>query len=395
MLAMKRREFLKKSALVTGSLYVPQFLHGTKLSVGLPARLVIIQLSGGNDGLNTIVPYRNDRYHQLRPTIALPDKDIISLDDELGFNAKLPGMANLVQRGELLVINGVGYPNPNRSHFRSMDIWHTASDADQYLNSGWLGRYLDANCQSISDAIEADDSLSLILKGQEKSGLAINNPAEFYRTSNSPFYKELTRISPQEEQNQQLNFLYKRLIETQQSAAYVFEKYKIGQVKTTFPDTQIGKRLKDIARFINSGLDSRLYFVNHGGFDTHANQVPVQNRLLGQFDEATAAFINELKTTDAFNNTLLMVFSEFGRRAGQNASNGTDHGTANPVFLIGRNLKNSGIYNPYPSLSKLDNNGDLIYSTDFRSIYATILENWLQVKPETILPGKFTRLKVI
>ena len=358
-------------------------------------RLVVIQLSGGNDGLNTVIPYRNDNYYRLRPTLSMAGKTAVKINDTLGFNNNLVEMSNLLQKGELSILNGVGYPNPNRSHFRSMDIWHTAADANNYENTGWLGRYLDNNCQNLTDALEISDSLSLALKGKNRNGLAITNPAEFYRSSNSPFFNELNNENKLPEDGSNLNYLYKSIADTRQSAAYVFEKYKSKKATITFPDTRLGKQLKDVARFIGSGIESRVYYVNHTGFDTHANQVPVQNRLLRQMDQAIDSFVRELKILNAFDNTLIMVFSEFGRRPAENGSQGSDHGTANPVFIIGNQLKQPGLYNPLPSLTDLDKNGDLLFSIDFRRTYATILKNWLQVSSKPILKGDFSGLGFI
>ena len=392
---MERRTFIKSSLLASTSLLVPRFLQAStfRLSSTTNKKLVIIQLSGGNDGLNTVIPFRSDNYYKLRPNLAQAKGSILEVNDDLGLNKSLTNMNRLYQDGMLSIVNGVGYPNPNRSHFRALDIWHSASNANEYINTGWLGRYLDSYCEGLVPAIEVDDTLSLAMKGEVLQGLAVSNPNRFYRTSKDPFFDALgSSTNKVTLGDSNLDYLYKTLVNTQSAAGYIFEKSKLYTPKASFPSTALGGKLKQTAQFINARLDTKVFYVEHGGFDTHAGQINTQSRLLGQLDEALAAFIQELQNGNSLDDTLVMVFSEFGRRVKENASGGTDHGTANSIFVIGSKLNTPGLVNPYPSLENLDDNGDLIFNTDFRDVYATLLEGWMGADSHKVLGNSFSNL---
>ena len=399
---MKRRDFIRNSALVSGAFMVPAFLKPfeamAKSELSGFKNLVIIQLSGGNDGLNTIVPYGNDIYYQKRNTIAINKTDIITLDDMQGLNPNLSALKELYDQGWMSIINSVGYPNPDRSHFRSMDIWQTASDSNQFLTSGWIGRYLDSNCQTCKSpytAIEVDDTLSLAMKGAKMKGIAVQDPGKLYQTTREPFFKDLAHDHASDDLNEDnLGYLYKTMIETYSSADYIQNTSKTYKVTADYPATQLGNQLKTISKFINSGLQTRVYYVSLSGFDTHVGQVNQQSRQLKVYADAVAAFVKDLKQTGKLDDTLVMSFSEFGRRVEQNASNGTDHGTANNILIYGGKLKKAGIYNPAPNLSTLDN-GDLKYEIDFRNVYATLLDKWLDVNNSQVLTKNFNGLSFI
>ena len=395
---MKRRDFLKSSALASTSMMVPDFLKGITgnfASTRTGKILVVVQLSGGNDGLNTIIPFRNDIYYQNRPSLSIKKEEVLKVSDSLGFNPSMIGLRNLYNEGMMSIINNVGYPNPDRSHFRSMDIWHTASDSNEYLSTGWLGRYLDSNCigcQTPHHALEVDDTLSLSLKGIEKSGFAMSNPTQLKKTTDNKFLKAVTK-NYHHNQEENVEYLYKTLIDTQASADYLYEKSKVHQSKTQYPNTPFAKDLKQIAELITADSGIKIYYINLGGFDTHVNQKNQQARLLKNYSEGMQAFVTDLKHNRLLDDTLIMTFSEFGRRVKQNASNGTDHGTANNLFLMGGDLKKPGFYNAAPDLTNLDN-GDLIYQMDFRRIYATILEEWLEASPAQILGKQFDKILI-
>jgi uncharacterized protein (DUF1501 family) len=396
---MKRRDFLRNNVLASSLLFVPNFV---KAFEGMDTRflgnkkLVIVQLAGGNDGLNTIIPFRNDIYYRNRPEISISKSSIIKATDELGFNENLAPLKNLYDRGFLTIINNIGYPNPNRSHFRSSDIWQTASDPNEYLNSGWLGRFIDSYGVKAYSGIELDDSLSLIMKGNTLNGIATKNPAILFRNTQAPYFKKiLDRQNDKHLSEHNLGYLYKTMVEAESSAKYIFENSKTYKNKTEYPNTPFGKQLKTTAQFINSNLESKVYFVSMGGFDTHANQKNKQNRLLKIYSDSMEVFVKDLDQNDAFKDTVILTFSEFGRRVKQNAASGTDHGAANNLFIIGKNLKKQGFYNEDPNLSQLDSNGDLKYSIDFRSVYATILDKWLEVDNKKILNRSFDKLKFI
>ncbi len=381
------------------ALFLPKFVSGFNLldqAIATGKKIVIIQLSGGNDGLNTIVPFRNDIYYQKRPSLAQQKNNLIGITDEIGFHESLIAHSDLYHNGELCVINNVGYPNPNRSHFRATDIWHTASDANEYLQSGWIGRYLDVSNSKSLDAIEVDDTLSLILKGEETDGIATKNPHLFFRSTQAPYFKKVVAHHNDAHLSEHnLGYLYKTMVTASSSAKYMYETSKTFTTKTTYPNSEFSKQLKQVAQFINSGLQTKVYYASLGGFDTHANQTNKQKRLLSVYDEAMAAFIKDLKQEDSFKDTLILTFSEFGRRVQQNAANGTDHGTANQVFLIGNQLKKPGFYNPMADLSNLDENGDLKYEIDFREIYTSILNNWLDIDAHKVIRKSFSGLNVV
>jgi uncharacterized protein (DUF1501 family) len=389
---MKRRNFIQLSTLATTAMMVPNFLRATGSLISANGKkLVIVQLSGGNDGLNTIIPFRNDIYYKSRPTLAIKEDKVIKLNDELAMNDAMLGMKDLFDEGMLTIINNVGYPNPDRSHFRSMDIWHTASDSSDYINTGWIGRYLDATCAGCSkpySAIEIDDSLSLAMKGQNVNGLALHDVNLFYKmVKDAEAFNKPGFNTP----NDELSYLYKTLAETSSSADYLYQKSNIYHSKAAYSNNGFAKDLKTISELIISGVDASVFYTSLGGFDTHVNQQNAQATHLKELSEGLNVFVNELKTNNRFNDVTIFVFSEFGRRVSQNASNGTDHGTANNVFVISPNLKKPGIFNETPDLSQLDQ-GDLIHRIDFRQVYATLLNKQLCADDEKILGRKFEQL---
>lgn len=384
---------------------IPHFLKAYELQTlgQMPTSngkiLVIVQLSGGNDGLNTVVPYRNDVYYRERPTIAIRTEKVLTLNDEIGLHPAMLPLKALYDDGLVTVINNVGYPNPDRSHFRSMDIWQTASDSDQYVNTGWVGRYLDAACagkaQQPFRTIEVDDTLSLAMKGDKLNGLAILDPKKLYNQTRSGLVTGLSKAhTTDSHEPESVAYLYKTLAETVSSAEYVFDKTKVARTAATYPNHELGNRLKTVSQLIQAGVETSVYYVSISGFDTHINQPGQQERLLGQYAEAVGAFMADLKTAGRQNDVLLMTFSEFGRRVKQNASNGTDHGTANNVFLIGGGLPAKRVLNEAPNLTKLTD-GDLTYSVDFRQIYATLLHDYLGANDVAILGRKFDGVKIV
>ncbi len=397
---MDRRSFIRHSGLATGMLFVPSFLKSFELSpIGFGHKcVVIIQLSGGNDGLNTIVPFTNDVYYQKRPKLAIPPKSVISLNAELGFNPAMQALKEVYDQGYMGIINNVGYPNPDRSHFRSMDIWHTASGADEYLSSGWVGRYLDSDCAGCThnyNAIEVDDTLSLAMKGQFNKAIAVKDARQLYNNTREPFFKDIVSETDRAMlSDDNLGYLYKTMIETSSSADYIFQTSKTYKNNFDYPKSDFANQLKTISTFINSGLSTRVYYVSLSGFDTHVGQSAKQDKLLKTYAEGIAAFVNDLKKNNNWNDTLLMTFSEFGRRVEQNASEGTDHGTASNVFVFSGSLKKNGIINSGPDLSNLEE-GDLKFQVDFRSVYSEILGSWLQANSQQILGKSFEMLGFI
>ena len=358
-------------------------------------RLVIIQLGGGNDGLNTFVPYEDDRYYAARPRLAIPKQDILKLTDTQGLHPALAPLQRWYTDGTMTLLNSVGYPNPNRSHFRSMDIWQTASSSTEYKQTGWLGRYLDAACQHSHEVIEVGNGLELALKGDSRSGLALQDPQQLQRATADPYFAQALAQQRAAEAGSPQQFLYKTLSDTRQSANYLAQQAKrVPRSKGDFPKTPLGRQLQLIARLLAAGADTKVYYTAHTGFDTHARQHNAHQRLLGQYAEAVDAFLQELKAIGWLDRTLVLTFSEFGRRVAQNASLGTDHGTANNLWLFGGKLKRPGVFNAPPDLADLDA-GDLKYQLDFRSIYATLLADWLRTDAEAILGEPFARLDLV
>ena len=291
------------------------------------------------------------------------------------------------------MLNAVGYPNPDRSHFRSMDIWQSGSGSEQVVSTGWLGRYLDsscADCQRPYNALEIDDTLSLALKGRQRKGLAMKTPDKFHQLTQN---RLLSRVSKEADSGhqEQVDYLYKTLAETASSADYLYDKSKIYKSTVTYPNSDFGKNLKTTAELINSGVESRVFYLALSGFDTQVRQHEQQQRLFTDLGDGLAALADDLRQHDQWNNTLVLVFSEFGRRVGQNASNGTDHGTANNVFLAGGALAKKGVINNAPDLANLDQ-GDLRHQIDFRSIYASVLNDWLGADDAAILGSGFERM---
>jgi len=397
---IKRKQFIQIGSLATASLMLPKFLKAFEGRTMVPLGnkvVVILQLSGGNDGLNTVIPVRNDLYYKARPRLGITKEKALSLTSEVGLHPALTGFKELYDDGSLGIINSVGYPNPDRSHFRSMDIWHTASQSSEYWNNGWVGRYLDAQCKGCdkpTQAIEIDDILSLALKGDNLKGIAVKDPKRLYGTANEKFFKEVMKNHVDEKGEQPADYLYKTMAETLSSADYIFQQSKMHPSKADYPKTDLGNSMKTIASLIFSEINTKVYYVSLGSFDTHINQDAQQQRLFTEMNDAVKAFIKDLKANNRFDDVMLFTFSEFGRRVQQNASNGTDHGTANNMFLISGGLKQKGLINPLPDLADLDE-GDLKYKVDFKNVYATILNKWLKADDKTILSKQYEYLNFI
>lgn len=398
---IKRRQFIQAGSLATASFLVPKFLKAFEGNTAVPPGnkvVVILQLSGGNDGLNTVIPIRNDIYYKSRPVLGVAKNKALSLTDEVGLHPALTVLRDCYDDGSLGILNNVGYPNPDRSHFRSMDIWQTASNSNEYISSGWLGRYLDAQCSGCdkpTQALEIDDVLSLALKGEQKNGLALKDPKRLYGISNERYFKEVLKQHNNDHHDEQpVEYLYKTMSETLSSADYIFKESRLHPSAADYPKTELGQSFKTIASLIFSDINTKVYYVSLGSFDTHVNQQAQQQRLFTEMSDALSIFVNDLKKNNRFNDVLLFTFSEFGRRVSQNASGGTDHGTANNMFLVSGGLKQKGILNPMPDLSDLDQ-GDLKYSIDFKDVYATVLNKWLGANDEQILGRKLNYLNFL
>jgi uncharacterized protein (DUF1501 family) len=434
-----RRDFLRTSVLGGALAYtVPLFLEKTFCCLDTMAAastgqitsgkdgtiLVVLQLAGGNDGINTLVPYGDDTYYKVRPRIALPKTEILRISDYAGLHPKLTGLHDLYSQGHLGMVQGVGYPNPNRSHFRSTEIWQTASDEDKNESQGWLGRYFDNCCQGSDPS-----SVGVAIGGQtpqafaspSPKGVAFNNPEQFrymseaasdpgsadmfMRQMNQPADSSHSSLSensggsigmlsgPSDDDGSTVEFLQRTALGAQMSSDKILAITRKTKSTVNYPLTQLGNSLNLVARLIAGGMPTRVYYVSQGGFDTHANQLPSHERLMTDLSAATSSFVQDLKAQGNFNRVLMISFSEFGRRVSENASGGTDHGAAAPLFVLGGGVK-PGLYGNYPSLTDL-HDGDLKFSTDFRSVYATALEKWLGAPSEMVLGKKYPLLPFI
>ena len=398
---IRRKEFLQISSLATASLMMPKFLKALETDAAVPPGnkvVVVVQLSGGNDGLNTVIPVRNDIYYKSRPRIGVQKDKALSLTDEVSLHPALISLKALYDEGHMAILNNVGYPNPDRSHFRSMDIWHSASQAGEYWNNGWIGRYLDAQCQGCdkpTQALEIDDVLSLALKGEQNNSSAVKDPRRLFGTANEKYFREVNRNFHSDHHDEKpVDYLYKTLSETLSSADYIFKQSRLHPSAGSYPNTELGKGLKTIASLIFSDINTKVYYISLGSFDTHVGQEAQQERLFTQLSDAVQSFTDDLKKNGRMEDVLLFTFSEFGRRVAQNASNGTDHGTANNMFLISGGLKKKGLLNAMPDLEDL-NQGDLKYNVDFKNVYATVLENWLAADSGKILKAHYDTLDFI
>lgn len=370
---MNRRNFLTLTGTFTGgALLLPDFLHafGSQQNLVIGDQCVVfVQLNGGNDGLNTFVPFDNPLYYDLRPQIALSKDAVIGKNKGMAFHPALKGFAEMQQNGDLSVIQNVGYPEPNRSHFRSQEIWQTASDSNKYINEGWLGRYLDLQCKDHQPTagINLDSIDNLSLKGLEPNSITVKNPNVF-KTKNQK--EEAGTLSD----NPQLDFVRKIANSVTEGSDEIQKALAKSTAEISYPKTGLATNLAWIARLIKGNLNSKVYYTSLNGFDTHDNQLAVQNNKLTELNDALFSFYTDLKRASLMQNVTIVVFSEFGRRVKDNGK-GTDHGTAAPMFIIGGNNRGKIIGNN-PNLSDLDQ-GDLKYETDFRSVYASLLQKKL------------------
>lgn len=388
--------------------------------------LVVLQMAGGNDGLNMVVPYGDDAYHVARPRLAIPADQILKVNNYVGLNPKLSGLKSLYDEGHLAVIQGVGYPNPNRSHFRSTEIWQTASDADQAESEGWLGRYFD-NCCSGADptvGVAIGEETPQAFAAKTPTGITFSRPEQFRFRSSQPangqmsaeemFFRQLNESGASEETGPAaanegasigaipgkvknnmgtLDFLERTALDAQMSSDKVLAIARKYKSTVTYPQGPLAASLNIIARMIAGGLATRVYYASQGGFDTHAGELNAHPRLMGYFNDAVAAFVADLKQQGNFDRVLLMTFSEFGRRVQENANGGTDHGAAAPMFVLGGAVK-AGLFGKYPSLTDLDR-GDLKFNTDFRSVYGTVLDRWLKAPSQLVLGKRFPNLGIV
>lgn len=408
-MSTSRRKFLASVSAVTGGLvslspFAPAFLSQSA-ALGAERRgekvLVVVQLTGGNDGLNTVIPFKDDCYRQARPSLVQGEGSLLKINGELGLHSSLTGFGKLLEANQLAILQGVGYPNPNRSHFESMDIWHTARTELGDRTSGWLGRSLDA--QRVAG--KADSSLALhlghevqplALLGREEQTPSIRSLEQFKLDTAGSETRRLLIESALQPTRTSENDLLKFVTARSTSALEVSRRMESAALKYTtsvkYPGSGLAEKLKQIATLIDAGLTTRIYYVSLDGFDTHSDQAGAHSALLGELGGALAAFTEDLAGHGHLDRVATLVFSEFGRRVKENSSRGTDHGAAAPAFLVGSKVK-PGLLGQHPDLSELDD-GDLKFHTDFRRIYATLLSKWLGWPDEVGLGGKFEAMEL-
>ena len=404
---MNRRDFLKNASRGGAGFALGGFMtraYGRAEAVGPMAAaalsqtdrvLVIIRLNGGNDGLNTVINFENDAYYQARPGVHIKKEDALKLTDLQGLHPQLTGFKELYDEGQLMVVQGVGYPNPNRSHFRSTDIWMTASDADEFLTHGWLGRYLETQLSGSPDAlpehplaVDIGPVLSLALLGKNGAmGIALRNPRQFvYLVERGNKIIEDNQIPTPA--GYELDFVRRINFESLRYSAQVQDAASQSANRVAYPDNSLADKLSLVTRLIAGGLKAKVYLVSQGGYDTHANQINRHDVLMRDLDASVAAFVQDLREHQLQDRVLGMSISEFGRRVKENGSAGTDHGTSAPMFFFGPSI-NASVVGADPNFDRVDNRGDFFYDYDFRQVYASVLNQWFAVS-ENVLSNIFS-----
>ena len=383
---MHRRDFIKAVSAL------PLVLPAAGASAQAPASpyrnlLVLVELKGGNDGLNTVVPYADETYYALRPRLAIVRDQVLQLDERAGLHPGLEPLLSLWQAGELAVVQGLGYPSPNLSHFRSIEIWDTASKADQYLEEGWLTRTF--RHAPVPRAFAAD---GIVIGAHDLGPLAGVGPRVIALADTERFLQQARLAAPREQTG---NAALRHLMRVEHDIVQAAQRLNTGHVLATeFPRTGFGAAIRTAAQVVAARAGVATVKVSLNGFDTHSNQAATHARLLQALAQGLIALKQALVELGRWETTLVMTYAEFGRRPRQNLSGGTDHGTAAVHFVAGGRVK-GGLYGPLPALDRLDGNGNLPFAVDFRELYATVLERWWGVDSAAALNGRFRPLDLI
>jgi len=412
---MTRRRFLR-TGVVGGALAatLPSFLDQTllRLEAAETSRnvqrphgkdapiLILLQLAGGNDGLNTLIPLGNDDYRRARPRLGAVESKALKLEGDLGFHENLDGLKALYDDGLLSIVQGVGYPNPNRSHFRSTEIWHTGDPASEKGSDGWVGRFFDNQCQGMAPetGISLTNAPPQAFQGPSSLGITFRNPNQFTFDDDVDMMAGAS-VGPatgrvREQKDAPLHFLERTHLDAHVSSDQLHDTLKKTKTPQGFPKTRLGRDLELVSRLIAGGMSTRIYYLSQGGFDTHANQMGSHARLMRELGDAQKAFWAEMKRQRNTERVRMLVFSEFGRRVAENGSQGTDHGAAAPVFILGGKGK-AGLHGDMPSLAPNDlHRGDVKHHTDFRQVYATLLEKHLKAPSAAVLGKRWDRLTI-
>lgn len=403
-----RRELLKRGGLIAVGLAAPSWLstiaradvlrQAKGRAIDPDCVLVVCQLSGGNDGLNTVVPYADPKYYTLRPTLGIPESQVLRINEKLGFHPSLQGLHELFQAGKVAVVQSVGYPKPNRSHFKSMEIWQSASP-DTSLRYGWIGRHFDA----VAARSKLNPVVALGLSTEKPRALSAKvasipcfaSLADIQSMVGDPDSERMLRQiqGAEDASNADARVVQQANRSALDAMAMLRDKLAGYTPKESYGADAFGQGFKQIAQLVATSPMTRVVYFSSGGFDTHARQADQHARLLKQFGDAVLAFQREMEAVGRDKKVVVLVFSEFGRRSYENASGGTDHGAAAPLFLVGTPVK-GGLYGPLPDLENL-NDGDLKFAIDFRQVYATTLDAWLGGDSQAVLAGKFEPLPVL
>lgn len=425
---LTRRNFVKIGGVMTmAGAMAPSFVARTLSATasGLPTSqraVVVVQLTGGNDGLNTVIPYADDTYYSVRPTIGIPKAQVLTLDNQLGLNPAMKGLKDFYDAGQLAVVRGVGYPNPNYSHFRSMEIWQSG-DPDKIVQSGWMGRYLDSlvnasgsNSRDVGRlgmnigssgqgggaplAMWTEKTVVLSYNGAQSFRFIADNSAANDRDAQLAAAKKIYSVATG---NDVADYIRNAALDALSASDQIDKIAANYKTSVTYPNTPFASRLKNIAQLLSSDFGARIFYVaTDGSFDTHFNenqpgdgQVGYHSHLLGNLSDGLSAFYKDLAEKNLADNVMTVTFSEFGRRVAENGSRGTDHGSAEPMFVIGgTGAVKGGLYGTQPSLTDLDN-GNLKVQVDFRSVYSTILKNWMGADPTAVVGGNYPLLNFV
>lgn len=424
-----RREFLstglKGVGLLAASTFVPAFVTRTAAATGAArdaSILVVVQLSGGNDGLNTVVPFADDLYAKARPTLRLPADQTLKLNDQLGLHPAFAPLRGEYDAGRMAIVQNVGYPNPNRSHFRSMEIWHTAADDTKPRElEGWLGKYFDAQCSGTDPArrpgeigVSFGKVMPQAFRNRSNVGLAVNDPNTFQWNPSgdtATFAKVQERVfekinKPAAGGNQMaaaggitgnepatIDFLRHTAMNAVVAGDSMRAILRQGKNKGHYPDSQLSAQLQMVARLVTGDFPSRVYYVSQGGYDTHADQLGNHARLLGDFSASVGAFLDDLRRQKSSDRVTVLAFSEFGRRVAENGSKGTDHGAAAPMFVFGDAIK-GGLHGEAPDLADLVD-GDVRHKIDFRQVYASLIEGRLGLPAKNVLGDSWPGIRIV
>jgi uncharacterized protein (DUF1501 family) len=403
---LNRRDFLKRSSLIAASPIIPGFIERTARAAepGKDTILVVLEMTGGNDGLNTVIPHRDDNYHRLRPTLGFQGLQLVKVNDDLSLHPALQQTGQLLQQNKLAIIQGVGYPNPDRSHFESMDRWQCAEASAKVSGVGWLAKSVPDLAKGKGGGVPVmhigNDKLPMACRGTTQGVFTINQdqpfelklglPGSVEEETRKKLLADVAAVKSDDKSEDLLQFVQRRHLQTYTSVEKlktILKDMNKEQARFGFGPGSLYMKLDLVGRLISGGFGTRVFYVSIDGFDTHSGQAQTHQTLLQQIDQAVAALFQRLRGTGDEERTLLMTFSEFGRRVAENGSKGTDHGSASCMLIVGPGVK-SGAHGKHPSLSDLDD-GDLKHHTDFRRVYATLLENWLKVDSKMVLGEKF------